>query len=182
MAPRPSGFPWLPQSVRFVGFSPAYCPRQWVGQEVHLDLKGKKTEGPFWPTQYIPKQKATDPKTLTSLNFSKKVAETSIICSKIHLSRTQVSLSLTWRVSVTSKGRQEREGVRGPGFGLPGAAVRLVVVVRPCHLLSLYFLFLGWIIRVLRSLSLSFLCPLWHACQILVPGSRINPCLNHWES
>ena len=54
---------------------------------------------------------------------------------------------------MTSEGRQEREGVRRRGFGLPGPAARLVVVVRPCHLLSLYFPFLGWIIRVLRSLS-----------------------------
>lgn len=114
-------------------------------------LRGK-TRMTLQANQYIPKQKTTDPTTLIYLHFSKKVAETSIICSKIHLSRTQVSLSLTWRVSMTSEGRQER-GVGRPGFRLPGPAARLVVVVRPCHLLSVYFPFLGWIIRVLRSLS-----------------------------
>ena len=143
-------------------------------------LRGK-TRMTLQANQYIPKQKTTDPTTLIYLHFSKKVAETSIICSKIHLSRTQVSLSLTWRVSMTSEGRQER-GVGRPGFGLPGPAARLVVVVRPCHLLSVYFPFLGWIIRVLRSLShsLFFVSQIRDQTPAWSIGS-LNPCTTREE-
>lgn len=91
MAPRPSGFPWLRQSEPFMGWNPATCWR------------------------YIPKQKRRDPGTLIYLNINKKFAKTPIVfCFKIHLSWTQVSLSLSGGVSVGRWGWQERGDVARP--------------------------------------------------------------------